>query len=223
MQHFSQWFPPDSFDLPIYVNLLAVGLFALTGALAALERDYDIIGVFLLAGATGLGGSLIRDGILIAQGTPVVLTDSRYLLAVMCSALMAYLFYKHVQRFSRVIAIVDALGLGAYAVIGVQKSLTAHLSVAGAIVAGLITAVGGGLLRDILIREEPLVLKPGQFYTLAALFGCCLFVALTVYGHVAAGRAAHITILSVFLVRMLAIQFNWRTAPLRSRALFGGK
>jgi uncharacterized membrane protein YeiH len=221
MEPLARLFPADSFELPLYVHLIAVGLFALTGALAALDRDYDFIGVFLLAGVTGLGGSLLRDGLLIAQGTPVVFTDSRYLLAVIASALAAYLFYRHIQRFQKVIAVVDALGLGAYAVIGVQKSLHAHLSVAAAILAGVITAVGGGLLRDVLIREEPLVLKPGQFYTLAAMFGCGLYAALTLYGHVAIGRAAHLTIIAVFLVRMMAIQFNWQTTPLRRTPLFG--
>jgi uncharacterized membrane protein YeiH len=223
MDHIFRLFPADHFDLPIYVNLMAVGLFALTGALAALERDYDFIGVFLLAGATGLGGSLLRDAVLIAQDTPVVLRDSRYLLAVITSALVAYLFYKHIRRFKKVIAIVDALGLGAYSVIGVQMSLSAGLSIAGAIVAGVITAVGGGLLRDILVREEPLVLKPGQLYTLAVVFGCSLYAALTIYGHVPVGRAAHITIITVFLVRMLSIHFNWRTTALRSTSFFSGR
>jgi len=218
---FASIFPAESFELPLYINLMAVGLFALTGALAALERDYDFIGVLLLAGVTGLGGSILRDGLLIGHGTPVVFKDSRYLLAVAGSVLVAYLFSSQVHRFTKLIAIVDALGLGAYAVIGVQKALAEKLSVAAAILAGLFTAVGGGLLRDVMTREEPLVLKPGQFYALAALFGCGLYAALTLWLGIPVGRAAQVTILAVFLLRMLAIQFNWRTTPLRSRPLLG--
>ena len=74
--------------------------------------------------------------------------------------------------------------------------------------------MGGGLLRDLLVRDEPLLLKPGQFYSLAALAGCLLFVLLTVYFRVPAPRAGLVTVAATFVVRVLAIQFNWSTPPL---------
>lgn len=112
------------------------------------------------------------------------------------------------------IAILDALGLGAYAVVGVQKSLAAGLGFTPAVLIGVINAVGGGLLRDLLVRDEPLLLKPGQFYVLAAFGGCLLFVVLTAYLGMAASHAGLITVVATFVLRVLAIRFNWRTVSL---------
>ncbi len=201
------------FDLPIYIDLAATFLFGLTGALAALKRGYDWIGLLALAFATAVGGGLIRDGIFISQGPPVVTKDSRYVLVIIASAGLSFLLAEHVIRFNKVIAWLDALGLGAYAVVGIQKALGADLSVAAAILVGVVNAVGGGLLRDVLVREEPLFFKPGQFYVLAVLLGCVLFVTLALQLRMEAMPAALITIAATFLFRVLAIRFNWKTSP----------
>jgi len=201
------------FILPIYIDLAATFLFGLTGALAALKRGYDWVGLFALAFATAVGGGLIRDGIFLFQGPPAVAKDSRYVLVILASAVLGFLFREHVMRFNKVIAWLDALGLGAYAVVGVTKSLNADLSVAGAILVGVINAAGGGCLRDVLVREEPLVFKPGQFYVLAASGGCLLFVLLTLQAGMEVMPAALITIGATFVFRVLAIQFNWKTSP----------
>jgi uncharacterized membrane protein YeiH len=201
------------FILPVYIDLAATFLFGLTGALAALKRGYDWVGLFALAFATAVGGGLMRDGIFLVQGPPAVAKDSRYILVILASAVVGFLFREHAIRFNKVIAWLDALGLGAYAVVGVQKSLNADLSVAGAILVGVINAAGGGCLRDVLVREEPLVFKPGQFYVLAAASGCLLFVLLTLQAGMQVMPAALITIGTTFVFRVLAIQFNWKTSP----------
>lgn len=202
------------FNLPIQIDLAATLLFGVTGGLAALKRGYDVIGLFALAFATAVGGGLIRDGLFIQQGPPAVTSDSRYILVVAVAALIAFLFREHIVRFNKVIAWLDALGLGAYAVVGVQKSLTAGLSVAAAILVGVINAAGGGLLRDVLVRDEPLLFKPGQFYVLAGFVGCLLFALLVVQLKTDATLAAVITIVVTFVLRVLAIQFNWKSPPL---------
>ncbi len=201
------------FDLPIYIDLAAAFLFGLTGALAALKRGYDWIGLLALAFATAVGGGLLRDGIFISQGPPAVTKDSRYVLVILASAGVGYVLREHVVRFNKVIAWLDALGLGAYAVVGIQKALAADLSVAAAVLVGVINAVGGGVLRDVLVREEPLVFKPGQFYVLAVILGCLLFVLLGLQFGMEVMPAALITIGATFLFRVLAIQFNWKTSP----------
>ncbi len=201
------------FDLPIYIDLAATFLFGLTGGLAALKRGYDWIGLLALAFATAVGGGLIRDGIFISQGPPVVTKDSRYVLVIVAAAGVDFLLREHVIRFNKVIAWLDALGLGAYAVVGIQKALGADLSVAAAILVGVVNAVGGGLLRDVLVREEPLFFKPGQFYVLAVVLGCLLFVILALQVNMEATQAALITIGATFLFRVLAIHFNWKTSP----------
>ena len=202
------------FQLPVIFDLAATFLFGATGALAALRRGYDFVGLFALAFVTAVGGALIRDGIFIQQGPPLVAMDSRYMGAILLAGFAGFLFRERFERLTKLIVWLDALGLGVYGVVGVQKSLNAGLSVAGAILVGIINAAGGGLLRDVLVREEPLVFKPGQFYVLAALAGCSVFPLLTVEFDQPVARAALISIALTFVLRILAIQFNWRTEPL---------
>ena len=204
----------ERFELPITFSLLAHFTFGVTGALAGLKRGYDLIGVCFLALITAGGGGLIRDGLLISQGPASFLTDKYLLHAVGAGALLALLFQGQVHRFGRLIAVIDALGLGAFAVHGVQRSLEAGLSLPAVVFGGTITAVGGGLLRDVLVRDEPLLFKPGQFYALVAIGGCCLFLALLRADWGTPREAALVTIGVVFVTRMLAIYFNWHTKAL---------
>ena len=206
--------PEAQFALPVFIDLGATFLFGITGALVALDRGYDVIGLFAIAFATGVGGGLIRDGIFIQQGPPFVTTGSGYIIVILLSCGAAFLFRRRLGRLGQTIAVLEALGLGAYAVVGVEKSLAGGLSVAAAIVVGAINAVGGGLLRDVLVREEPLLFKPGQFCALAALAGAGLFALLKLRFEVPATTAAYITIGVTFVLRILAIRFNWKTEAL---------
>lgn len=206
---------PGTFQLPVWFDLGATFALALTGALAAMNRRYDIVGVFFLALASSIGGALLRDGVFIQTGHPTpLLTDPRYIQLITLATLLGALFGGHVKRLHRVIAVIDSLGLGAYAVFGAQKSLTAGLSVPAALLVGVVNAAGGGLLRDLITREEPLVFKPGQFYVLAALAGGVTFVSLTSHTSLSATQAALIAIALTFVLRMLSIIFNWRTSPI---------
>ncbi|ACB74432.1 trimeric intracellular cation channel family protein [Opitutus terrae] len=205
---------PVTFHLPVWFDLGATFAFAITGALAGMQRRYDIVGVFFLALASSIGGALLRDGVFIQTGRPTpLLTDDRYIQVITLATLLGALVGGHVKRFRRTIAVIDAVGLGAYAVFGTQKSLTAGLAVPAALLVGVVNAAGGGLLRDLITREEPLVFKPGQFYVLTALAGGVVFVFLTAWVGVPATRAALIAIAITFVFRMLSILFNWRTAP----------
>jgi uncharacterized membrane protein YeiH len=202
----------DYFDLPLSFSIVAYFAFGLTGALAAAKRGYDFIGVYFLALITAGGGGLIRDGLLISSGPPVLVTDPMCLIVVLVATIATSLFHRGIHRLARTIAVIDAVGLGAFAVYGVQTSLDAGLSVPGAILGGTITAVGGGLLRDILVRDEPLVFKPGQFYAFVAIGGCVLFIILERWGSMHGNLAALITIVATFTLRLLSISFNWRTS-----------
>jgi uncharacterized membrane protein YeiH len=202
-----------TFTLPAWFDLGATFAFAMTGALAAIRRGYDIVGVFFLALATGLGGGLIRDGIFISNsGSTPLLTDPRYIELVAAATIVGAVFGRHIKRFRRVVAMIDALGLGAYAAFGTQKALGAGLAMPAAILVGVINATGGGLLRDIITRAEPLVFKPGQFYVLTAFAGAVTFVFLTAQLELAAMPAAMIATGVTFVFRALTILFNWRTS-----------
>ncbi len=203
------------FRLPVWFDHGATFAFALTGALAGMKRGYDIVGVFFLALATGLGGGLIRDGVFLPglTATPL-LTDPRYLQMVIAATAVGALFGRHVPRVRRVVAVIDALGLGAYAAFGTQKALQYGLAAPAAVLVGVINAVGGGLLRDVVTREEPLVFRPGQFYVLTAVAGAVTFVFCTAILVLPPTLAAIIAIALTFLFRILAILFNWRTSAL---------
>lgn len=205
----------ELFLLPASFDLGAVFFFALTGALAAVRRGYDFIGLFIMAFVTGVGGALIRDGLFIQQGPPAIVADGRYLVAVVLACLAGMVIGGFIERFQKVIAYIDALGLGAYTVVGIQKALVANMSIPAALMIGIINAVGGGLLRDIIVRVEPLMLKPGQFYVLAALLGGILFVTLTLVTPLSASEAALIAIGVTFVFRVLTIRFNWQTKAVR--------
>lgn len=203
--------PGVSFQLPIEFDLAAVFLFALTGVWAAAHRGYDIVGAFVLAFVTGVGGGLLRDGIFL-QEVPLVIRDGRYIWAVLAALVIGGLAQRLADRFTTLLASVDAAGIGVYAVYGANKSLVAGASPEAAVLVGLCNAVGGGLLRDVIVREEPLLLKPGQLYFLATLVGCSSFVLLSDYLGWEVQVSAWTAIFVTLLLRMLAIRFNWKTS-----------
>lgn len=203
------------FELPLWFSLLAYFTFGATGAMAGVRRGYDLVGVCFMALISSGGGGLIRDGLLLSSGPASILLDGRSLIAVFVGALLALMFRTWVTRLQRAIAVIDALGLGAFAVIGVERTLGAGLGWTAAWIGGTLTAVGGGVLRDVLVREEPLLFKPGQFYGMVAIGGCGIFIGQLKWHLVEPDAAALYTIVAVFVVRMLAIRFNWRTTALR--------
>jgi len=197
--------------LPPFIDVGATILFSITGATVAIRRHYDVIGVFVLALACGLGGGLLRDGLFIQNGPPVAMRDASYLIAVVVGVVLAILFFTHVERLSKPFLIIDALATGAYGVVGASKSFEAGLAVPACIFVGVVNAVGSGLIRDVLVREEPLLLRPEQFYTIASVLGVGEFALLViVFGvHVVAAAIAAIAI--TFVLRLLAIFFDWKT------------
>jgi uncharacterized membrane protein YeiH len=208
----------SQFILPYWLNLLALFLMALTGALAAIEEGYDIIGVTALALITGTGGSLIRDGLILQQGVPMFFRDPSFLYAVIIAVLAGILLRSYVFQYKRQFTIsfllFDALGLGIFGVVGTQMALFAGLASAPAILTGVINATGGGLLRDVLTAREPLIFKPSQYYAATSLAGCIVFVALALWLGQDAAIAAFIAIFLTFFLRALTMWFDWKTKPL---------
>jgi uncharacterized membrane protein YeiH len=203
------------FTLPIGFELTAVFLFAMTGALLAIESRYDIIGVFVLALLSAVGSGLVRDGFFLQQGPPLVLKDERYLLVVVLAVALCLIFGTHWNRIRLVFLLADALGLGIYAVVGAQRSLEFGLGPLAAAFVGLASAVGGGMLRDVLTAKETLLFKPGEFYILAAAVGMAVFLGLGYWADLPAPRAAIWSITTTFLIRLAALSFNWKTTAAR--------
>jgi uncharacterized membrane protein YeiH len=198
------------FQLPIEFDLVAVFLFALTGVWIAARRGYDVVGAFILAFATGVGGGLLRDGIFL-QEVPLVMQDKRYFWAIVAALAVGALVERFAGRFELAFNLVDAGATGAYGVYGVNKALLAGLPPEAALLVGVCNAVGGGLIRDVLVREEPMLFKPGQFYAIASFVGCIAFVAMSYYYGMGVESAAWLAIAITVVVRMLAVRFDWKT------------
>jgi uncharacterized membrane protein YeiH len=201
-------------SLPLYIDLGATFLFAVTGAMFAIRRHYDWVGLLVLALCSGLGGGLLRDGLFIQERVPAALRSGAYLSAVVAGCFATVLFHRFAHRMERTFLLADALGLGAYGVVGTSKAYAAGLSPLASIFIGVVNAVGGSLIRDVLVSAEPLLFKPGQFYVMAALVGCCAFAAMTKWLHWPAFTDALIAIGITFTARVLSIVFNWQTGPI---------
>ncbi|MFL5577523.1 MAG: trimeric intracellular cation channel family protein [Gemmatimonadaceae bacterium] len=207
-----------AFLLPLIFDYGATFLWGVSGALLAARSGFDIVGVLLVALISSTGGGLLRDGIFLQQGPPVVVRTPAYLAIVVVAAATVVLFGRRVQSFrtfTYAVGLVDALGLGAYAVVGMDRAAAAGLSLPGIVLVGMVNAVGGSVLRDVVMRREPRILKPGTLEAVAALVGCALYLLLTRYGGVPRTHAAWGTILLVFAVRAVAVRYRISTRPLR--------
>lgn len=130
------------------LDLIGTFAFALSGAIMAIRKDMDLFGISVLAFVTAIGGGTTRD--LLLGNTPVfILTEPIYLYISMFASMLAFLFYRALIKVNSVILLADALGLGTFVCIGVSKALAADVSYAGAVILGLITAVVGGMIRDL--------------------------------------------------------------------------
>ena len=206
---------PDQFQLPLRFELTAVFLFAVTGALLAIEKRYDVVGVFVLALLSAVGGGLVRDSFFLQRGAPLVLQDERYIYVIALATLLCLTLGTHLNRFRYIFLLADALGLGIYAVVGTEHALAAGLPMIPAGFVGLANAVGGGALRDVLTGKETLLFQPGEFYVLAAAIGTSVFIGLRLWTETSSAEAAWWSIATTFLIRLAATTFNWKTRAVR--------
>lgn len=208
----------EAFLLPTYFDYLATFLWAASGALLGARRGYAVLGILTVAIVSSTGGGLLRDGLFIQDGPPVLLRTPNYLSIIAVAVILVMVLGRHIQRlrhFHHVVGMVDAMGLGAYAVVGMNRAIVAGLSLPGIILVGMVNAVGGGILRDVLIRREPSMFQPGTLEELLALIGCILFVGLVLWLAADQHYAAWLTIAVVFTVRMIAVRYQISSKPLR--------
>jgi uncharacterized membrane protein YeiH len=209
---------PKDFLLPPYFDYSATFLWAISGALLGARKGYAILGIITVAIVSSVGGGLLRDGLFIQDGPPVILRTPGYLSLIALACVLVLCFGQRLQRmrhFRQVMSVIDAIGLGAYAVVGMNRAIVAGLSIPGVIVVGMINAVGGGILRDVLMRREPSMFQPGTLEEVLALIGCILFMVLVRGLNVSQYYAAWLIIIIVFVIRIIAIRYQIRSKPLR--------
>lgn len=192
--------------LLIALDLMGTFVFGLNGALTALRvTRLDIVGVMVLGMITALGGGIIRD-ILLGDAPPAAFRDWRYLSVAAAGALVAFLFSWVLDRAARPIEVLDAVGLSVFAVTGASKAMEFGIGPAQAMILGVMTAVGGGTLRDALSGQVPSVLREG-LYAIPALVAAALTVVAILTG-IFGLPAALVAILVCLVIRLLGMRFN---------------
>ena len=193
--------------LGLWLDLLGTFVFGISGALLAVRRGLDVFGVVVLSVAAGLAGGMVRD-MLLGATPPTALQDPRYLLTAISAALFVFFGHQLLGRLSKPVMVLDALGLGLFAVSGCRKALQFDLDPLPAILLGVLTAVGGGAVRDLLVVETPRVLRE-EIYALAAMIGAAIVVtgaALGFSDSVTAGAG----VIVAFAVRLVSAWRGWR-------------
>ncbi len=155
------------------MDILATFVFAISGGFRAVKHELDLLGVLVLATATGIGGGVIRD-VIFGTTPPMAFRDERYLLVCFVAGLLVFLIAPRIARRWDMVLIADAVGLGLFAAIGAEKANSIGLGPVGIMFSGAITATGGGIIRDILVREIPDVIRT-DFYATAAIAGGAVF------------------------------------------------
>jgi uncharacterized membrane protein YeiH len=196
----------DVLPLGLWLDLLGTFVFGVSGAMLAVRRRLDAFGITVLAVAAGLSGGMIRD-LALGATPPAAFQDTRYLVAAIGSALCVFFGHRLIARLSKPVMVLDALGLGLFAVSGCRKALSFGLDPLAAIILGVLTAVGGGALRDLLVSEVPRVLRE-EVYALAALIGAVLVVIGAALGVHDAWTAA-VGVGAAFLIRIVSVWRGW--------------
>ena len=198
----------------IVVNTLLVSfdlggtfVFALSGGMAGVKHRLDLFGVLVLAFAAGNSGGIARD-VMIGALPPAALNDWRYIAVSILAGLITFYWYRIINRLSSPVLIFDAAGLALFAVAGAGKALAFHAGPVAATLLGMLTGVGGGMMRDVLVREIPTILRT-ELYAVAALIGAAVVVVGRML-HLPSSAAAVAGAVLCFGVRFVAMRRGWQ-------------
>jgi uncharacterized membrane protein YeiH len=213
-------FPAVSLDvaaalktLVLTLDLVGTFVFALSGATAGVRRRLDIFGVLVLSFVAANSGGIVRD-LLIGATPPAAISDWRYLLVSVLAGLLIFFWYPKLRHLKSPVLVFDGAGLALFCVAGAQKALVFGLEPVMAALLGMLTGVGGGVARDVLLSEVPAVLR-AEVYAVAALAGAGVVVAGHVLGLPSAPMACAGAALCFFL-RMAAIRYDWHLPVARA-------
>ena len=196
-----------NFTTLMVLDLAGTFVFALSGGATAVRQRLDLFGVLVLSFVAGNAGGIIRD-VLIGAIPPAAIQDAFYVAVSILAGVVTFSWFPLYRRLRDRILILDAAGLGLFAVAGAQKALAYGLNPVPAALLGMVTGIGGGMARDLLVTEIPAVLR-SELYAIAALAGSSIVVlgnSLRLPGIIPAIVGA----LACFGIRMIAIRKNWR-------------
>ncbi len=191
------------------LDLVGIFVFAISGALLAVRKNFDVFGIAVLAEVTALGGGLLRD-VVIGAVPPAAFTDLGYFLTPLLAALLVFFLHPEVERIQAGVNVFDAAGLGLFCVTGTVKAYDHGLGLTASAALGLATAVGGGVLRDVLANEVPSLLRwDRDLYAVPAIVGSALVVLCIRYDALNPFTSGF-AVVTAFVLRLLAMRFHWR-------------
>ena len=198
----------------IYIlDLFGTVAFAITGAFKAIEKKFDIVGILVLATITGVAGGTIRDVIL--GRIPNSVTDPSYVIATIASGIVIFFLYSRLKKHWNLFLKFDAIGLGVFTIIGATFAYNIFgLNFLAIFLAGILTAAGGGVLRDIFVNQVPIVFVK-EFYLSASFIGIVIFSIILYF----TGEIYYATIVGVILtmsLRLVAIKYNWNLPKVKN-------
>ena len=193
--------------LLLALDLVGTFVFALAGATAGVRRQLDIFGIAVLSFATACSGGIARD-LLIGAVPPAALSDWRYVAASLLAGFLAFRWHSLIDRMHSPVRVFDAAGLALFAVTGTLKALAFGLHPAMAALLGMLTGIGGGMVRDVLLAQVPVVLR-SDLYAVAALAGAAVVAIGSRFGLSPAVTATSGALLC-FALRMIAIRRDWQ-------------
>jgi len=201
------------FSFITLIDYIGTFAFAISGIRLASAKQFDWFGAYVVGLATAIGGGTLRD--ILLGVTPFWMQQSAYLIVTACALGFVIVFGKYVIRLNNTFFIFDAIGLGLFAVVGIEKSLTCHFPFWVAIIMGVMTGAAGGVIRDVFINEVPLIFRK-EIYALACVFGgfvyyCCMQLNLP------SALTQFIAATGVILSRVLAVKYHISLPVLRGQ------
>lgn len=192
-------------NLLFYLDLIGTLVFAISGAMAASNKQLDLFGAAFIAFVTALGGGTIRD--LLLGVTPVGwMQDVSYLIIILIGVGITFLFQKQVRKLRKTLFLFDTIGIAVFTILGLKKALIFEVDPVIAIIMGMFSATMGGVIRDMLINEIPLIFRK-EIYALACVFGGIIFIWLQGMG-LSFEVNALLTIFTIIIIRIIAIRYK---------------
>ena len=193
-------------ELLYVADLIGTFVFAISGVMVASRKRFDAFGAFVIAFVTAIGGGTIRD-ILIGSLPVGWIQDVTYIFVIIAACLISVLFSKYIRNLSKTLFLFDTIGIAVFTILGLQKALDHGTPAIVAIMMGTISAVFGGVVRDVLCNEEPLIFRK-ELYATPCIMGGILYLILRM-NQLPSFMIIGVTIASIITIRLLAVKRHW--------------
>ena len=204
-------------ELLYVLDIVGTFAFAISGALVASDKKFDLFGVIIIAFVTAVGGGMTRDVLIDAHPINWI-GDLNYIWTILAAVVFTFLFKSKIAPLSKTMFLFDTIGIGVFTLLGVQKGISLDLHPFIAVVMGMVSSVIGGVIRDVLTNQVPLIFD-GVIYASVCLLGGTVYL-ITNYFNLSENIQFTATILTIVIIRLLAVKFNWQLPKIKDD-LFG--